>query len=110
MEISENTKVYFTTDAKEKNRIYIQVRIGENNFYNINGPDVKIPENTAVGVLENNFMFIDEASNLQGIDIVSNSFFSQVLDHSKDNYFTSEHKKYLIKIENDNILFLEENK
>ncbi|MDD3156438.1 MAG: hypothetical protein PHP14_03480 [Candidatus Pacebacteria bacterium] len=54
-------------------------------------------------------MFIDENQNIQGLDILSNSFFSLLLEHDRPNYFNLNNKQYLIKIENGIISFIEEN-
>ena len=109
VKITDSIKSFFTKDNEENQVIYLQIKLEENLYYNLKVQDIVIPLDTPIGFIENNFVFIDENMNLQGLDILSNSFFSQVLEYDRDNYFNINNKKYLIKIENGMILFIKEN-
>lgn len=96
-------------DLELNQSIYLQIQLEENLFYHLKVQNVVVPIDTPIGFIENNFVFLDENSNMQGLDILSNSFFSQVLENNRDNYFNTNNNKYLIKIENGMILFVREN-
>lgn len=105
----DNVKSFFVEDLELNQSIYLQIQLEESLFYHLRVQEVVIPLGTPIGFIENNFVFLDENSNLQGLDILSNSFFSQVLEDGRSNYFNTNNNKYLIKIENGMILFVREN-
>lgn len=109
IKIIDNVNSFFVEDLELNQSIYLQIQLEENLFYHLKVQNVVVPIDTPIGFIENNFVFLDENSNMQGLDILSNSFFSQVLENNRDNYFNINNNKYLIKIENGMILFVREN-
>jgi hypothetical protein len=70
--------------------------------------DLAVDMNNPIGFLENRFFFIDQQSNLQGFDIINNSYFSQAVEYHRPNIITINNQQYLINIANGIISFIKQ--
>ena len=108
LQIQDNLWCYFVRDNESKEKIYIQIKSGENDFYHLGINNIPINQNTFIGFIENVFFFIDQMGNLQGFDIINNSLFSSTIDYTRPNFINLNYKKYLIQIENGIISFVKQ--
>ncbi|HRZ29741.1 MAG TPA: hypothetical protein P5052_03230 [Candidatus Paceibacterota bacterium] len=92
-------------DNNQKQQMYIQIESSEKSYYALKINDLFVDINTSLGFIENRFFFIDQQGNLQGFDIINNSYFSQALEFHRSNTITINNQKYLINITNGIIAF-----
>ncbi len=103
--MQEGNRCFFVNDKSNNQFVYVQIRSGENYFYNLKIRDLKIADNSPIGFIDNILFFLNEDNNMQGFDTLANLLFSQTLESGQDNYFNIKDKKYLITINNETISF-----